>query len=874
MSENKSILTEDKYLFTFQDETQLWISRELLEKYPQFPFHDIIQHSDKYEDGSYYIDIPSMSMDKVISLFNDKNIDISSLNLRDSYDIYRTLFEYSVTLDKEIQSDLLFHVEELFIDYLKANHYAIYGNKKKKHQLTIPMEVFNSETKILFINGLITSLQMELLFYYSLLIKMMNIKQVDINYEYASNIPLEYICPSCIKDIYPSLRKLTISETIHYNKSDELLNPNTEEYLKEYTVFCNKYGYEMKNNETYEYYMKSEMKRYNEVSPFNKTVAESQNYELDSYFERVKMNALPKLYKCNIDETLYVNDFSQIERSQNNDSYILMNKIGIEYDIKTGSETLYIYELNSEYGITQLLSVPLYSSISEINISGYKSIQKRFTIPIVNAFENGVFDSIKTINALWFLEMLEDNKWIQKHIFPNVTKFIYDDRDKFMSMSLVNKERFPGLHIIHYGVNFDESDLQNLFPGRFISMIDTIILNDYDERLESVTPFLDDLAFNHSIHIDGLYDNINDLSHREELLEKNIISLPDDLEVNACEEYYYDSLLKYYKYAENQKLKTFNIIFLYIWRRDDDYDIEYRERNGLDKFEEITSDNEEITSDYEEYEEVHDTPIGDDMEDDLELLFESSSLDHLDSFSFELKQIGSESSSEYFSMIQDILKKIIPKSSDVSLNGIPHYNIIEGLIENGYFHNTAQLKLELRNFSISSFFELYTKNNFPQLKNIDISCSKISFEPFMETLCLCLRKDSFLSSTTVSLNDNICYNPSYSILQCKYSLMTPMESIIIDNNEDVSKYQIAILLDCIKENKVQDLKSLKIYFYETELLTKIIDIVTTQKIPKLKEFLFICNFNISEQLINTCKQQLKDSPFIQNNHLRYKLLKL
>ncbi|KAK8793347.1 hypothetical protein WA158_004706 [Blastocystis sp. Blastoise] len=204
MSENKSILTEDTY------ETQLCIPKEFIEKYPQLPFYDIIKHSDKYDDGSYYIDIPYSPMKTVIQFLTEENNDISSLNLKDSYDIFRTLVEYPVSIDNEIQSDLLIHVKELFYKYLKENNFTAYGLYDSCHELCMPMMLFSSDT-IICIKGLFTPKRKDELFYYSLLIKMMNITQVSIEYDYASTIPLEYICPSCIKDIFPSLEELKIT---------------------------------------------------------------------------------------------------------------------------------------------------------------------------------------------------------------------------------------------------------------------------------------------------------------------------------------------------------------------------------------------------------------------------------------------------------------------------------------------------------------------------------------------------------------------------------------------------------------------------------------------------------------------------------------
>ncbi|KAK8811572.1 hypothetical protein WA158_003306 [Blastocystis sp. Blastoise] len=350
-------------LFTFQDETQLWISGEFIEKYPQLPFYDIIQHSEQFKDGSYYINMLPFHIEKVISLFNDKNKDISSLNLRDTYDIYKTLHEYSVTLDNEIQSDLFFHIKKLFAEYLKENDYEIFIGYDNRNLLDddYPIELFDSDWKKI---SLFTQQRREELFYYSLLIKLMNIIIVEIEYEYSSTIPLEYICPSSIQDIFPSLNELTINVTTSSKQTELILNPNSDEYIMEYA------------------------------------------------------------------RLFYSDDYEISKRKK--------------YDID---------KISSKWGMSQLLQLCPYLSISEIWFNTFKELADK-------------------INNKLFIKIMTT------HVFPNVTEIIYDDAT---------------------------SNFEFLFPMDLMSIIDTIRINRIDiNNNKEIATLLDNLVYSHSIHIDEI----------------------------------------------------------------------------------------------------------------------------------------------------------------------------------------------------------------------------------------------------------------------------------------------------------------------------------------------------------------------------------
>ncbi|KAK8801951.1 hypothetical protein WA158_006346 [Blastocystis sp. Blastoise] len=375
-------LIEDKYLFTFQDEKQLWIPREFIKKYHQLSFYDIIQHTEKYEDGSFFVDMPSFSMDKVIQFLMEENMDIDSLDLKESYDIYITLVEYSVTIDKEIQSDLLFHVKELFINYLIETNYDILGYHCNYIESRMPMDLFNIVKKDIYFYGLLTPQRKDELLYYSLLFKMMNITK----------------------------------------KTELLLNPNSDEYIMEYNRLFNKYDYKIKNPKKNKYYTESEMNEYNKISSLDLNKLYYSQNMIESYNRKREKSELPKLYRYVVNEAIYTNNYSNVETNEEEDEYELDDEIRIEYDEKTNDKTFSIDTISSKLGISQLLCLPSYMYF-------YDEIDPKFFIKLL---EEDVFDSITTLNIKLIKELTNRidenlfNKIMTTHIFLNVTELIYD----------------------------------------------------------------------------------------------------------------------------------------------------------------------------------------------------------------------------------------------------------------------------------------------------------------------------------------------------------------------------------------------------------------------------------------------------------------
>ncbi|KAK8789978.1 hypothetical protein WA158_006758 [Blastocystis sp. Blastoise] len=807
MSDTEFHFTDDKYLFTFQDETKLWISKEFVEKYQQLPFYDIIKHSEKYEDGSYYIDMLPFHIEKVISFLMDETMDISSLNLRDSYDIYKIFVDYPVTIDNEIQSDLLFHVKELFIEYLKKSSLDIYGYYIKDSQSYIPMELFNS-----------------------------NRKKMCLKDDYSSNIPLEYICPKCIQDIFPSLETLIITVITHYKKSELLLNPNSDEYIMEYIRLFNENDYKIDDSEKYEYFSESDMKEYNKISSLNLNNSHYSHNSINSYNGKRQKSKLPKLYEYLINEAIYTNDISKLEINETAGEYILKDQVSIEYD-----------------GID----------------SKYESII------IINAFLEDVFDSLTILNVNWIRELTNEidynlfYKIMTTHVFPNVTELIYDD--KTFKLSLINKECFPKLHIINYEILITTENFKSLFPANLISMIDTIRINsiDYNDK-EKIALLFDDLIYTHSIYIDIINIDIYDLAYYfpylKELLTKNFISV-DNLSIYSSD----FKCVEMIDYFENNKQNIDKLDIAFI---DDDHD-EVDKRNSLERF--LKSDTLEHLN---ELEISFDDAISIEYLTWISTLFDDNKFNTIKELTINLESIEEDSSFDYLTLYENLVEKIILKASSVNIDYCT-MAFINRLIPKGCFHNTTRLILRIDDIPDDNFCKLYTTDNFPKLKFINI-CIFINnnnnnilynksykcenrewWSSFITIICNYINNNNFPSSTIIRLSDmtddvNYIYNPNTSIFRCKYDSNSLMNTIICTKDKVISEYEIETLFD---------------YIYDEEQLSKLINFLTIGKIPKLKELIFDFCCNISDEQIEIYKQQLKDSPFIQENKVAYKLIK-
>ncbi|KAK8797596.1 hypothetical protein WA158_005942 [Blastocystis sp. Blastoise] len=856
-------LTEDKYLFTFQDETQLWISREFIEKYQQLPFYGIIKHSGRYEDGSYYIDIHSSSMKIVIHFLMEEKIDIFSLNLKDSYDIYKTLTEYSVTIDKEIQSDLFIHIKDLFYNYLNEKNYDVYNFNAIRP--CMPIELYNIEEKKIYINGLITSQRKEELLYYSLLFKMMNITRVEITYDYASNIPIEYICPSCIQDIFPSLEKLIIYLTTHYKKTQQLLNPNSDEYIMEYIRLFSELDYEIENPEEYDYYTELEMNEYNKISSLDRNKIYYSHKLINSYNEKKEKNELPKLYRYVVNEAIYTNDYSKVEISKTEDEYTLNDQVIIKYDDKTKDKTFIIDKVYTEHGISQLLRLLLLSSFSKIVVDLYIDT-KYESIIIINAFEEGVFDCVTILNISWIKKLINKinkklfNKIMTTHVFPNVTELIYDDDD--------NNE--------YSDYDYDDSDnddyndatdnFEFLLPVSLISIIDTIRINNIDsDKEEEIALRLDELVYTHSIIIDIIniykYDLMNYFPHLKELIKKNLIIF-DYLYIDSSRSKNIEKLDSIDNYK--QHIDSLNITFY------NNYPDEIDLRNSLKRF--LKSN---ILEHLNNLVVKFDENISIECLTWISTLFSDNKFNNIHELTINLYSIPKASSSEYLTAYENILEKIIPKSFIVNIEGCT-MTFINRFIPKGCFHNTTQLILNIKDIPDENFCKLYTTNNFPQLKYIKIYTNGNEWWiSFIKIFCNYINSNNYPSSSIIRLSKHdfdyyydYIYNPDTSIFPCKYDTNSFIDTIIDTENETISRYEIETLFECINENKTQHIRSLKLYIYDEEQLSKLISFITTGKFPKLKEFLFVMHY-ISQKRIGIYKQQLNDSSFIKENHVNY-----
>ncbi|KAK8807829.1 hypothetical protein WA158_007358 [Blastocystis sp. Blastoise] len=686
-------------LFTFQDETQLWISRDFIEKYPQLPFYDIIQHSEQFKDGSYYIDIPSMSMNKVISLFNDENQDISSLNLRDTYDIYKTLFEYSVTLDNEIQSDLFFHIKKLFAEYLKENNYEIF---------------------------------------------------ID---DYSSNIPLEYICPLCIKDIFPSLNELTINITTSSKQTELILNPNSEEYIMEYVRLYYNNDYEI-----------SKRKNMN-----TKNIYYSRDL-IVSYNKKRKQNQLPKIFKNSINEVIYTNDYSEIKNSEMICNNMLKDTVRITFDTffnnpynidHKNNKKLCIDKVSSEWGMSQLLQLCPYFSISEIWFNTFKEL-------------------VDKINNKLFMKIMAT------HVFPNVTEIIYDDES--FRLSSIKKGCFPKLHIINYNVTITTSNFEFLFPMDLMSIIDTIRINRIDiNNNKEIATLLDNLVYSHSIHI----DEINPLL---------CIDTSDSINVKKLD--YFEK----YKHNIDRLDITFND------NMEDDI------RNSLEGFlkSSVLEHLNELNISFEEN-------ISFEYLKWISSAFNDNKIKVIKKLTINLRYIKEDSFSEYFTILENIMNILIPIASIVFIydpDDIPDEHFCELYTTDSF----PKLKLiKFRTFRDNDWWNGFIQklctymnhNNFPLSTSIQLTCGS-SYEYIYDPNTSILR----CKQDTHSLMDTIKCTEDKTINE--YEIETLFDCINENKTKSLKSLEIYIyneehlleLINFITARRIPKLKEFVIHINE------------------------------------------------------------
>ncbi|KAK8797623.1 hypothetical protein WA158_005969 [Blastocystis sp. Blastoise] len=316
---------------------------------------------------------------------------------------------------------------------------------------------------------------------------------------------------------------------------------------------------------------------------------------------------------------------------------------------------------------------------------------------------------------------------------------------------LIKKECFPKLHIINYEIEINTDRFESLFPENLISIIDTIRINriDSDEK-EEIAIRLDNLAYTSSIHINTIDISIYDLAyyfpHLKELLEKNLITF-DYLDIDSSR----SENIKVLDCIENYKQ---NIDNLYIKFNDDDQG-EINITNSLERFfktnilEHINyldvSFNENISIEYLKL---------------IPTIFNNNKFNTIHKLKIYL-HIKEDSSSEYLTIYENILEKIISKASIVSIRYCT-MTFINRLIPKSCFHNTTQLFIDINDIPDDDFLKPYTTDNLPQLKYIKIYINKDTkwWSSFIKAFNEYIHKNNYQLSSTFEFID-CCYNNSY-----------------------------------------------------------------------------------------------------------------
>ncbi|KAK8797560.1 hypothetical protein WA158_005906 [Blastocystis sp. Blastoise] len=433
------------------------------------------------------------------------------------------------------------------------------------------------------------------------------------------------------------------------------------------------------------------------------------------------------------------------------------------------------------------------------------------------------------INKLYYTSDLIDsyNERREENMLPKLYKYVVDE-----AIYKNDYSEFIYCYLI------DVNNFESLFPKNLMSMIDTIHIDRIDsDQKNEIACLLNKLVYTHSIHIDGIVgftdsENIIKLDYFEKY-NQNI----DCIDITFEEEEEEENNNNYNEEHSDDKQPSKNDI-----------------RNSLSKFlkSSVLQHLNKLTVSFEEDSSINYLKW-------ISSLFDNNMFNTIHELTLNLFSIDENTSSKYLNEYKNIIKKLIPKASNV----IIHCNMtfINQLIQKEYFHNTNKLTINTNDMRNDSFYKLYTTDNFPQLKSIHFCCHFFTdfSSVFIQELCKYIHNNNFLSSTTIQLyenysNDKYIYNPEVSIFRLKYDTNIFMNTIIGTNDKVMNKYEIETLFD---------------YIYDEEQLSKLINFITLGKISQLKEIIIYISDKISSEHIDIYKNKLNYSSFIQENHVNY-----
>ncbi|KAK8803818.1 hypothetical protein WA158_001512 [Blastocystis sp. Blastoise] len=491
--------------FVFQDEKRISIPLSFFENLPNSLLLLAYKSPANYLEDveAYYIDSPSLFIDKVVEIFNNL-VPLDSFSFRELIDVDKTIkyflgddfTEYHLKIDDFLVESLKTFIEE--------------------NNCELDSKILHSEDNcfIMTIQEIFTEERNKLFLQYSCLFEYFNVYEVCLKYNFSSDIPYEYIYPSNLHELFPKIKNYIIQVTYYPEikflqvKSTDthyitLYKEYKRQYYKEYYPYAYRV-YSLKHPE-----IEQNILKYNSISvdpiinnKHNRTLnikdihEEFIDIDIDEEIKNEKEEKRPDLY---IDPLCdYSRNYTEEMIGKNKHDFCINDQKAI-----TEFNFSYIHDGTDKPQFMLQLEIP----------------------PLLLLLKDSLYASLKIFDFSQFIHQDMYPEYIQlfkhiitTHVFPNVTtlqinSFVMLNSNKDLIreiLSLITRDRFPKLHIYNL-LAFDEysilndsllSDMDVLVPISLLQLIDIIQPgnNSYFTKFPKIKTILDNLIISKKQH--------------------------------------------------------------------------------------------------------------------------------------------------------------------------------------------------------------------------------------------------------------------------------------------------------------------------------------------------------------------------------------
>ncbi|KAK8794801.1 hypothetical protein WA158_001782 [Blastocystis sp. Blastoise] len=491
--------------FIFQDESKVSIPLSILNQYSESLLSIVAHNSSSYleDDHAYFVDAPSLAIDKLIQYMNDK-LSIKEMSINVLIDLYKTI-EYYFVEDNLYKSKLYDRLTEIFNDFLNRSNYGFTDNSEK---------LFKKYSKIFdFFN--VTTVTSDLIF--------------------SDDIRSEEMYPSNLLEIFPKIKKYNLKLS-YFPKDQEICIPPSDPH---YTLLYKEYKrlyYKNYYPEAYKQYNHDYPQIYsNSLSDTDIHILESNNngnmkeknsnkiiihheiipIDIDKEIQNEKEEEKPDLYIVSLSD--YSREYDDDQWALEEDDLDLDNLKStiIEFSFIDDDDNrdilhpiLTIPDNTSIDILSYILSIPIYQPRNKLQIN----------IPqLLKAVNDGIIDFPQQLDFYYFVKYGDYPEYIQlfkdlitTRVFPNVTTLVISsaDNDTYIMLKdilpLITREHFPNLHIYditkrpkYTYLDPSENITHYILPISLILLVDTIIVSN-DIR-DSSMDILNDNVYNNFI---------------------------------------------------------------------------------------------------------------------------------------------------------------------------------------------------------------------------------------------------------------------------------------------------------------------------------------------------------------------------------------